>query len=95
MRLWARLHNEEYTVSEEPKIERNLLRSWMKAYLATVVGERSENIDTQDPLSAYDLDSIDAVTMALEMEKALGNPVHPEMFLDNNASIDDVIAQHF
>lgn len=69
------------------------LSRWIKVYLATVVGDPADSIDSSAPLSEYDLDSIDAVTMALEMEKMFDISVHPETFLDGDASIDDIVEQ--
>lgn len=66
------------------------LERWMKIYLATIVGDPVDSLDVLDPLSEYDLDSIDAVTMAIEMEQKFGIEVHPETFLLGHLSISDI-----
>jgi len=74
-------------------VDRDELHRWIIVYLATVIGEPSENIDPTDAISEYDLDSIDAVTAALDLEAAFGVHVHPETFLLDDASIDDIVAR--
>ncbi|WP_049976451.1 acyl carrier protein [Azospirillum sp. B506] len=59
----------------------------MMAYLATICGEAAERMDPGQPLAVYDLDSVDAVEMALEMEKAFRIVLDPEIFLDTATSI--------
>lgn len=66
---------------------RDSLQRWMMAYLATICGEVADRMDPGQPLAAYDLDSVDAVEMALEMEKAFGIVLHPETFLDTTISV--------
>lgn len=63
------------------------LTRWMQLHLAVLTGQPSETISVDEPFRTFDLDSLDAVTMALEMEKALGVDISPEMFLNGDATI--------
>ncbi|PWC88145.1 hypothetical protein TSH100_08730 [Azospirillum sp. TSH100] len=67
--------------------DRDSLQRWMMAYLATICGEAADRLDPGQPLAVYDLDSVDAVEMALEMEKAFGIVLHPETFLDTTITV--------
>lgn len=67
----------------------NSLTQWIQNYLAELIGETIETIDINLPLSSFDLDSIDAVMMAMKLEEAFGFSIHPETFLDGDASIRD------
>ncbi|MEP4039079.1 acyl carrier protein [Pseudophaeobacter sp.] len=73
--------------------DHDTLQRWMKIYLATLIGESVDSLDTSDPLSEYDLDSIDAVTMAIEMEQKFDIEVHPETFLASETSILEISNQ--
>ena len=66
------------------------LERWMKVYLATVIGEPSETVNTSEPLSIFDLDSIDAITMAVELEQKFKIEASPEHFLDGTSSINAI-----
>ncbi|EGV27895.1 phosphopantetheine-binding protein [Thiorhodococcus drewsii AZ1] len=80
-------------MSENSVLSADALRRWLTVYLATVIGEPSESIDTRVALSTYDLDSIDAVTMAIELEKKFTLKVHPDLFLLGHSSVEDVVAE--
>ncbi|CBS88970.1 acyl carrier protein [Azospirillum lipoferum] len=67
--------------------DRDALQRWMMAYLATICGFAADAMDPGQPLAGYDLDSVDAVEMALEMEKAFGIALHPETFLESRNSV--------
>lgn len=69
------------------------LQRWLQVYIATIVGDAADSLDLSDPLSEYDLDSIDAVTMALEMEQKFNIEVHPETFLASERSITEIANQ--
>ncbi|MEP0155266.1 acyl carrier protein [Pseudophaeobacter sp.] len=68
------------------------LSRWILVYLATIIGEPADSLDGADPLSEYDLDSIDAVTMAIELEKTFKFGVHPETFMKQAASVDEIVS---
>jgi acyl carrier protein len=68
----------------------NTLTHWMKEYLSELIGEPLETIDIEAPLSYFDLDSIDAVNMALTLGEVTGVDIHPGTFLDDNSSISDL-----
>lgn len=77
-------------MSTSAAVGRDELLNWMKAYLATLAGRAAENLDADACLGAYDLDSVDAVEMALEFERAFGFAIHPETFLNAEASLPDL-----
>ncbi|WP_027184984.1 acyl carrier protein [Desulfovibrio inopinatus] len=66
------------------------LKQWIKNYLAVLIDEPIEKIDTNDPLSSFDMDSVDAVIMGTKLEEEFGITIHPEMFLDVAASIKEL-----
>lgn len=74
-------------MNAESTIEHGALPRWMQLHLATITGRPSEDIDIEAPLHVYDLDSVDAVVMALELQKAFGITVHPEIFLAGEQTI--------
>ncbi|WP_051261558.1 acyl carrier protein [Desulfovibrio inopinatus] len=71
------------------------LKNWIKDYLANLIGEPAETIDTTNPLSYFDLDSIDAVVMATKLSDEFGIDIHPETFLAEEISIDKISKRIF
>ena len=67
------------------------IRRWVVVYIGVLVGEESDSIDMDAPFSRFDLDSVDAVEMAAEFEKAFGCEVGPEFFLQSTPSIRDMV----
>lgn len=67
------------------------LRVWLTKYIAELIGESSEEIDTSEKLFEYDLDSIDSLRMAVEMEEAFGVEVPSDTFFDGLTTLDEVI----
>ena len=67
------------------------LQNWLFNYLLEITGEPIEEMSLNDELFKYDLDSIDSITMALEMEKAFNREIQPETFLDGLTTIQEVI----
>ena len=65
---------------------------WLAIYLAVLVGKPSELIDRDIPLSRFDIDSVDAVRMALEFERAFRCEVGPELFLGGGKSLREMVA---
>ncbi|PWC40605.1 acyl carrier protein [Azospirillum sp. TSO35-2] len=80
-------------MSATADLDRDGLQRWMMAYLATICGLAADRMDPAQALAVYDLDSVDAVEMALELEKAFGIALHPETFLDTATSVA-AIADH-
>lgn len=72
-----------------PELHSSLVR-WMQLYLATLLGETADDISVRDPIKTFDLDSIDAVTMAIELEDRFDMRLTPEYFLNGKLSITDV-----
>lgn len=72
---------------DRKNLDSDSLQRWMMAYLATICGDAADRMDPGQPLAVYDLDSVDAVEMALETEKAFGIVLHPETFLDTTTSV--------
>jgi acyl carrier protein len=64
---------------------------WLAIYLAVLVGKPSGAIDRDMPLSRFDIDSVDAVQMALEFERAFNCQVGPELFLGGGQSIREMV----
>ena len=67
------------------------IRRWIVVYLAVVVGNDSDGIEIDVPFSQFDLDSVDAVEMAAEFEKAFGLEIGPEFFLRGEPTIRDMV----
>ena len=63
---------------------------WITVYVATLLGMDSDTIDPAAPLATYELDSVDAVEMALRFEIAFNRPIHPESFMDGTPSIEQL-----
>lgn len=68
------------------------LRRWVIVYVAAVSGEKSDDIDPDEPMSIYDFDSIDAVEMAMEFERKFDRPTEPELFLRSDQSLNQLVA---
>ena len=66
------------------------LRRWIVVYLAVLVGQDSDAIDIDIPFRHFDLDSVDAVEMASEFEKAFGYAIGPEFFLNGDTTVRDM-----
>ncbi len=77
-------------MAETITLDIETLQRWMTIYLATIIGDPVESLDVLDPISEYDLDSIDAINMAITMEKKFSIQVHPETFLQSHMSISDI-----
>ena len=69
------------------------VRRWVVVYIGVLVGEDSDSIDMDAPFSRFDLDSVDAVEMAAEFEKAFGCDVGPEFFLQSKPSLREMVPQ--
>ncbi len=67
------------------------VRRWVVVYIGVLVGEESDTIDMDAPFSRFDLDSVDAVEMAAEFEKAFGCEVGPEFFLQGTPSLREMV----
>lgn len=67
------------------------VRRWIIVYIAVLVGEPSDSIETSVPFSRFDLDSVDAVQMAAEFEKTFHVEVGPEFFLRGHQSIEEIV----
>jgi len=78
-------------MNDAVKADRSVLERWIKEYIAGLIGEPFESIASDMQFLEFDMDSIDAVTMALEMEKALNMDVPPEIFLDGLTTIEEVL----
>lgn len=64
---------------------------WIVVYLAVLIGEDSASIDWDAPFSSFDLDSVDAVEMAAQFEKAFGCEIGPEFFLQSTPTVRDMV----
>ncbi len=66
------------------------VRRWIVVYLAVLVGQDSDGVDIDMPFRHFDLDSVDAVEMASEFEKAFGYAIGPEFFLNGDTTVRDM-----
>lgn len=69
------------------------IERWMVLYVAIVVGVDADDLDPGSPLASHDLDSVDAVNMALEFEDAFSLEIGPETFLDGDATLAAIAAR--
>jgi acyl carrier protein len=67
------------------------IRRWVVVYLGVLVGEDARSIDIDAPFFSFDIDSVDAVEMAAEFEKAFGCEVGPEFFLQSAPSVREMV----
>lgn len=70
--------------------DREAVLGWAVPYIATLVGRPAEDISPSDELSVFDLDSVDAVEMALNFEEHFGFAINPETFLDGRTTLDAI-----
>ena len=68
---------------------------WATVYLAHLVGRPEPEIDLFRPFSDYGLDSMDAVVMAGEMEEHFQVEIAPALFLQEAATLGEVIREQF
>jgi acyl carrier protein len=69
------------------------VRRWIVVYLAVISGEDSDTIDADMPLSHFDIDSVDAVEMALQFETTFDRRIGAEFFLVAERTIRDLAEQ--
>ncbi len=67
--------------------EHELLRR-VTLHVAAIAGRPSETVQPSASLAAFDIDSVDAIEMAMRMERELGCEVDPELFLRSDATIE-------
>jgi acyl carrier protein len=67
------------------------IQRWVVVYLAVLTGRDSDHIDIDTPFSRFDIDSVDAVEMAAEFEKAFGYGIGPEFFLQSVPSVREMV----
>ena len=76
--------------AEVPAVDSRIER-WLVVYIAVITGEDSDSVDVGAPLSRFDLDSVDAVEMAQEFEKAFARRIGPEFFLQGDQSLRQLV----
>lgn len=64
---------------------------WVALYVATVAGEDADALDLHAPMSVHDLDSVDAVEMVMEFEKAFACEADPEQVLRGDRTLAELI----
>jgi len=74
----------------EKKAELRIGR-WVQIYLAVLSGVGSESIDVETRFDDFEIDSVDAVEMAAEFEKAFGVDVGPEYFLRGERTVREMV----
>ena len=68
------------------------IERWLLLHLAVLAGEPVEQIDPQAPLAVHDLDSFDAIHLALEIREVFGCEVDPELFMVRDRTVAEVVA---
>ncbi|MFC4844925.1 acyl carrier protein [Bradyrhizobium sp. GCM10023182] len=58
------------------------LRGWMIDRLCSALNIEPTDVDPDEPFSRYALDSVDAVTLVMELEEALGIELPPTLLWD-------------
>ncbi len=81
----------EIDTATRPAADPRRIQRWIVIYLAILVGEESDTIDVDAPFSRFDLNSVDAVEMAAEFEKAFGCEIEPEFFLIDTPSVSEMV----
>ncbi len=71
-------------------LDRERVLRWIIVYLAVISGEDSDMIDPDTALSHFDIDSVDAVEMALQFETTFDHPVGAEFFLSTQSTIREL-----
>jgi len=67
------------------------LSEWLLVYVAVMIGQPSETLSLDMTLRDLDMDSVDSVNLALELEKKFEVPVDPELFLNGDKSLNNVL----
>ncbi|WP_421697954.1 acyl carrier protein [Ancylobacter sp.] len=88
-RTWYRLETKGHRVASlmQASFDSERVLRWIVVYLAVISGEDSDTIDPDMPLSHFDLDSVDAVEMALQFETTFDRQIGAEFFLAANATV--------
>lgn len=63
----------------------------LKLHIATMTGRQSSSIDGNALMGSLDIDSVDGIELAMQMEKELGQEIDPEIFLHSGSSIDHIV----
>lgn len=67
------------------------IERWLLLHLATLAGEPVESIDPRASLAVHDLDSFDAIHMALEIREIFGCEVDPELFMVRDRTVAELV----
>lgn len=63
----------------------------LKLHIAVMTGRSADSIDGSDTIGSFDIDSVDSIQLAMEVEKDLGHEIDPEIFLRSGSTIDHII----
>ncbi|NQZ95576.1 MAG: acyl carrier protein [Myxococcales bacterium] len=77
-------HGETWELAEAIEIEK-----WIRRTIASFLGVKPAVIDVGMPISAYGVDSVEAATLAGELEWWLGHPV-PSMLVSERHSTREI-----
>ncbi|MDQ0347348.1 acyl carrier protein [Ancylobacter vacuolatus] len=77
----------------QTSLDSERVRRWIVIYLAVISGEDSDTIDLDSRLSHFDIDSVDAVEMALQFETTFNRPIGAEFFLVSELTIRELAGQ--
>jgi acyl carrier protein len=73
-------------------VDSERIRRWITVYLAVITGQASEEIQLDQKLASFDLDSVDAVELTSEFEKVFGRELDPERFLNGSQTLREALA---
>jgi acyl carrier protein len=63
----------------------------LKLHIATMTGRQSSSISGGELMGSFDIDSVDGIELAMQMEQELGQEIDPEIFLHSGSSIDHIV----
>lgn len=62
----------------------------LRLHIAVMTGRDSGTIDGSETIGSFDIDSVDGVELAMQMERDLGQEIDPEIFLRSEATLDHI-----
>jgi acyl carrier protein len=81
--------DDESPGAEETMDEPEFVRDWLKNRIANLAGVSQNQINVNQPLAVYGMDSLKASIISGELEELLGRKIPPTVFYDN-PSINEI-----
>lgn len=63
----------------------------LRLHIAVMTGRDSGTIDGGETIGSFDIDSVDGIELAMQMEQDLGQEIDPEIFLRSEATLDHIV----